>query len=181
MQMQQPNSQPQGLLQDFLTHTHTLTTFPNELQCDDSFLASSSSFLELISSSLDPTFTNLESFTPVNVLDNAWSYEQEVFDYDYGCEYYDKKPRSLVSVQEEYPTMLEQVDAKVHVEHQVVVSDNQKPNVFNTGEKKSKSKNVQGQPSKNLMAERRRRKRLNDRLSMLRSIVPRISKVCFLF
>ncbi|GJN04756.1 hypothetical protein PR202_ga22328 [Eleusine coracana subsp. coracana] len=53
-------------------------------------------------------------------------------------------------------------------------ANNANSNTVSAADGKGKKK---GLPAKNLMAERRRRKKLNDRLYMLRSVVPKISKM----
>ncbi|KAA8548288.1 hypothetical protein F0562_004717 [Nyssa sinensis] len=53
-------------------------------------------------------------------------------------------------------------------------NDSNANSTVTVGDQKGKKK---GLPAKNLMAERRRRKKLNDRLYMLRSVVPKISKM----
>ncbi|KAJ4752083.1 basic helix-loop-helix (bHLH) DNA-binding superfamily protein [Rhynchospora pubera] len=53
-------------------------------------------------------------------------------------------------------------------------NSNANSTITGVGDNKGKKK---GLPAKNLMAERRRRKKLNDRLYMLRSVVPKISKM----
>lgn len=88
-------------------------------------------------------------------------------------------------VQEDYPlAMMEEelgiLGDEIHdleVQASCKVEPIQSPEEAPVFNGKNRPKKLQGQPSKNLMAERRRRKRLNDRLSMLRSIVPKISKV----
>lgn len=87
-----------------------------------------------------------------------------------------------LAIMEEELSILGDEIHNLEVQASCKVEQIQSPEVsaFNMGtclEGKNRAKKLQGQPSKNLMAERRRRKRLNDRLSMLRSIVPKISKV----
>lgn len=133
-----------------------------------------------------------ENLAPMMMIPNPFSQEFSMpFELDssfsfngaFGDEFL--MPQMPYPVQEEYeePSLLlaDELD-KLEMENILKMGQNQSPEapVFNIGtsqDSKNRAKKVEGQPSKNLMAERRRRKRLNDRLSMLRSIVPKISKM----
>ena len=175
----------QGLLEELLAPTRdTWTNFPNDFSNngwifesfdENQFLPPPNPpFLGTLPSPTEPTFScppgelyPFVDYYPVPEIDSSYGtpipiQEEQGF---LGCD--------LHNLEERFN------GCKVEIEHTTTIPE------FNSmafgGERKNRTKKVEGQPSKNLMAERRRRKRLNDRLLMLRSIVPKISKVILPF
>ncbi|CAA0839673.1 Transcription factor bHLH93 [Striga hermonthica] len=143
--------------------------FPNEL-FQNTWNFTSTPFNELVS---PPLLTNslleLDHFTN-NYNDDAFDPFLDIF----GSSSYDFAPVALFHDDDDDVVFLDNCITDGNAESYSAVNC---PAADVCAGKKGKTKKADGQPSKNLMAERRRRKRLNDRLSMLRSIVPKISKM----
>ncbi|GLJ49803.1 hypothetical protein SUGI_1057720 [Cryptomeria japonica] len=164
--------------------------FGNECYYNPAFGASEGSLEDLLGSSLPYPLTSIGSSVS-GAMNDVGSLNDEVsFAFDASCiggaEHTQRGHGGECELDENLngPKRAEQWNANMHsVCAEVGVADAPTNNI-DSGEvglgvpviNGDGKKHAHGLPAKNLMAERRRRKRVNDRLYMLRSVVPNISK-----
>ncbi|CAI9763087.1 unnamed protein product [Fraxinus pennsylvanica] len=122
------------------------------------------------------TLTNPATTTYTSFPDYSLPVDQSL-SYSVFNEIYDLSPPLEFPPQQHYSLFGNDVILNQNLDTRKFQEADQVPATFNSPKTKINKmvKKLNGQPSKNLMAERRRRKRLNDRLSMLRSVMDRTS------